>query len=123
MATKRLVHRTTKLRADLISKHGPNPRYKEPGGHATNDGFSTYLEQGPFTLRTPEEYARGKANLFKNEGGPAMLVVGVPEDIIALASDPLFPLSQGLVQFDLGAGLEELLAAWPTLQKQVIIVT
>jgi hypothetical protein len=26
-----------------------------------------------------------------------------------------FPLSQGVVQFDPGAGLEELLAAWPEL--------
>jgi hypothetical protein len=30
-----------------------------------------------------------------------------------------FPLSQGLVQFDPGAGLEDLIAAWPMLAKEV----
>jgi hypothetical protein len=30
-----------------------------------------------------------------------------------------FPLSQGLIQFDTGAGLEELLAAWPSLDKRI----
>jgi hypothetical protein len=48
-----------------------------------------------------------------------MLAVDVPDDIIALAVDAYFPLSQGLVQFDEGKGLEELRAAWPTLRKEV----
>jgi hypothetical protein len=30
-----------------------------------------------------------------------------------------FPLSQGLVQFDTDAGIEELAAAWPTLAKEI----
>ena len=33
-----------------------------------------------------------------------------------------FPISQSLVQFDSGAGLEELIAAWPFLFKEVRII-
>lgn len=43
-----LLHGTTCHRADQILRFGPDPRYREPGGRATNDGFSTYLESGPF---------------------------------------------------------------------------
>jgi len=71
----------------------------------------------------PEEYARGIAAEFPDEGGPVILVVDVPEDIIARAINDWFPLSQGLIQFDPGAGLEELLAAWPTLQKRIVEVS
>jgi hypothetical protein len=68
----------------------------------------------------PEEYARRKAAGFPNEGGPVILAVDVPDDIMALAVDEVyFPLSQGVVQFDEGAGLEDLQAAWPTLPKQM----
>ena len=71
----------------------------------------------------PEEYARGKATAFPNEGGPAILAVDVPDEIIALALDEIyFPLSQGVVQFDEGAGLNELRAAWSTLAKQIMPV-
>jgi hypothetical protein len=70
-------------------------------------------------LGTPEEYARRKAALFPNEGGPVTLAVDVPDDILAVAVDPYFPLSQGVVQFDPGAGLEELRAAWSTLWKEI----
>ena len=71
----------------------------------------------------PEEYARGKATAFPNEGGPAILAVDVPDEIIALALDEIyFPLSQGVVQFNEGAGLNELRAAWSTLAKQIVPV-
>jgi len=63
---------------------------------------------------------RGKAAAFPDEGGPVILVVDVPEDVIAGAINDWFPLSQGLVQFDPGAGLEELLAVCPTLPKQIV---
>jgi hypothetical protein len=59
-----LLHGTTRLRADLTAKHGPDPRYREPGGRAHEDGFSMALEVGPFHFGTPEEYARGKAKEF-----------------------------------------------------------
>jgi hypothetical protein len=73
-------------------------------------------------LGTPEQYARNKAVAFPNEGGPAILRLDVPDDIIALAVDEYFPLSQGIVQFDEGAGLEELRAAWATLSKEIVSV-
>jgi hypothetical protein len=104
--------------------HGPDPDFVEPGGGGTRaEGFSTCLQSGPFPLGTPEEYARRKAAAFPDEGGPAILSVDVPDEVIALAVDEAyFPLSQGVVQFDEGAGLEELRAAWATLPKQIIAV-
>lgn len=53
------------------------------------------------------------------EGGAVILEVDVPEAIINLAVNEYFPRSQGLVQFDRGAGLEELREAWPALQKVI----
>jgi hypothetical protein len=119
MAT--LVHGTTRHRAERIIKFGPNPRFIEPGGNRTDEGFSTYLEGGPFEYDPPEAYARGKAAQFPNEGGAVILVIeNVPDDVLAAANrDGFFPLEHGLVQFDRGAGLEELLAIWPTLPKHL----
>src|SRR5262249_36355537 len=108
-----LLHGTTRLRADRIAAEGPDPKLLAP------EGFSTYLERGPFLFGTLEEYACGKAAAFPNEGGAAILAVDVRDEIIALTVDQYFPLSQGLVQFDEGAGLEEPRAAWPTLWKEV----
>jgi hypothetical protein len=118
-----LRHGTTLYRAERIMAERPDPGFIEPGGGSKAEGFSTCLEFGPFPLGTPEEYARRKAAGFPNEGGPAILVVDVPDDIIALAVDEaFFPLSQGVVQFDEGAGLEELRTAWSTLQKRITMV-
>jgi hypothetical protein len=121
MAT--LLHGTTRQRAEQIMVDGPNPDFTEPGGGPRADAFSTCLESGPFPLGTPQEYARGKAAGFPNEGGPAILVVDVPDNVVALAVDEVyFPLSQGVVQFDRGAGLDELRTAWPALSKHIISV-
>jgi hypothetical protein len=115
-----LLHGTTRHRADRLLSQAPDPDFIEPGGGSRAEGFSTCLEFGPFSLGTPENYARKKSALFPDEGGPVILAVDVPDDIIALAADEaLFPLSQGVVQFDEGAGLEELRAAWPTLPKTI----
>jgi hypothetical protein len=81
------------------------------------------LEAGPFLFGTPEDYARGKAREFPDEGGPVILAVDVPDDIVLQAVSEWFPLSQGLVQFDPGAGLEALLAAWPNLVKEIRSLT
>lgn len=52
-----------------------------------------------------------------------MIAVDVPDDLIALAVDEMyFPLSQGVVQFDEGFGLEELRAAWSDLPRQIVAV-
>jgi hypothetical protein len=117
-----LLHGTTQQRAQQILAKGPDPDFIEPGGGPRVEEFSTCLEAGPFPLGTPEEYARRKAAAFPNEGGPAILAVDVPDDIIALAVDEYFPLSQGVVQFDEGAGLEELCASWSTLTKRIVSV-
>jgi hypothetical protein len=103
-------------------RNGPSPRFQEPGGQAWEDGFSMTLEEGPFHFGTPEEYARGKAQEFPNEGGPVIVAVDVPDDIQAAVND-WFPLSQGLVQFDDGAGLEELSAVWMSLAKEIRSLT
>jgi hypothetical protein len=84
------------------------------------DGFCTYLESGPFLFGAPEEYANRKE--AHDEGGPAILVVEVPDEIIALAENEWFPLSQGLVQVSPGAGLDELLTAWPHLRKEIRLI-
>jgi len=117
-----VLHGTARVRAERIESSGPDPDFVEPGGVARAEGFSTYLESGPFLLGYPEAYARGKAALFPHEGGPAILAVDVPDDIVALAVSVYFPLSQGIIQFDEGAGLEELRAAWTTLWKEVRLV-
>jgi hypothetical protein len=118
-----LLHGTTRRRAEGILAWGPDPDFMEPGGGTRAEGFSTCLESGPFPLGTAQEYAWGKAASFPNEGGPAILVVDVPDEIIALAIDEVyFPLSQGIVQFDEGAGLEELRAIWSMLSKQIVSV-
>lgn len=116
-----LLHGTTRRRVEQILKFGPNPRFREPGGYPSEDGFSMYLETGPFLFGTPEEYARGKAKEFPDEGGPVILVIDVPDEIVQKAASDWFPLSQGLVQFDPGSGLEELAAAWAAVAKSAKI--
>jgi hypothetical protein len=116
-----LVHGTTRFRAEQIIKNGPNPRYREPGGVPSNDGFSMYVEGGPYIYGTPEDYAKGKAAQCPQEGGPVILVIeDVPDDALSAANlYNLSPLRHGVVQFDYGAGLEELLAVWEQLPKTI----
>jgi hypothetical protein len=118
-----LLHGTTRVRGDQILQHGPNPHFQEPGGQAWEDGFSMNVEAGPFLFGRPEDYARAKARQFPDEGGPVILVVDVPDDIVQKAVNDWFPLSQGLVQFDPGSGLEELIASWSVLSKEIRIIT
>lgn len=70
---------------------------------------------------SPEDYARGKAKEFPDEGGPVILEVDVPDNVVHKAVSEWFPLSQGLVQFDLGAGMEELLDIWSNVAKSARI--
>lgn len=114
-----LLHGTTRHRAEQIIRYGPNPYFEEPGGRPGQDGFSMNLESGPFLFGGVEQYALGKARQFPDEGGPAIIAVEVPDEIVRRAVSDWFPLGQGLVQFDLGAGLEELTTAWPGLGKEI----
>lgn len=123
-----LFHGTTLWRAQQILEGGPNPDFLEPGGHTPAESFSACLAFGPFAcIGRPEEYAWGKARTSVSEGrdecGAAVLIVNVPDDLIALAVDEWFPLSQGFVQFDRGPSLDALLAAWPSLQKRIMPFT
>jgi hypothetical protein len=95
---------------------------KSQAARLVKRGSQCTWKTGPFLFGTPEDYARGKSAAFPNEGGPAMLEVDVPDDIVALTLEEWLPLSQGLVQFDLGKGIDQLLAAWPTLSKRVILL-
>src|SRR5712691_7715804 len=114
-----VLHGTTQIRAQRIVDLGPDPEFVEPDGVSKAEGFSTCLEQGPFPLGHPEEYACGKAKQFPEESGAAIVAIDVPDEIVALAVNDLFPLSQGIVQFDEGAGLQELRACWSELPKEI----
>ena len=112
-----LFHGTTLRRAFPILASGPDPGYVEPGGDVGAENFSACLTFGPSEcVGKPEEYACRKARNAPDEKGAALLIVEIPDEVIALAVNEWFPLAHGLVQFDLGAGLEELRAAWPHLQ-------
>ena len=87
----------------------------EPGGTDPARGFSTYPAGGPVSVGTPGQYAAGKANLFPNEGGAAIVEIEVPEDIAKLGID-----AGGEIRFEPGFGLEELLEAWPTIAKRLV---
>lgn len=120
-----LFHGTTLDRALLIEANGPDADYVEPGGIVTAENFSACLPFGPFTASgRPETYAVNKNEAVvrdgRDEGGPAILIMDVPDDIIDLAVDEFLPLSQGFVQFDPGPALDALLAAWPTLEMRTM---
>jgi len=113
-----LQHGTTRRRADAILKSGPDPNFVEPDGHEKADGFSTVRAQGPFDVGTASMYALGKAKLFPTDGGPAVVEVDVPQWIIESAIDV-----GSEVRFESGCGLKELLQAWTSLSKRLIVLT
>jgi hypothetical protein len=110
--TVQLWHGTTRLRAEHLLQNGPDPKLVVGGD--TVEGLSTALPHGPYPLGDPRDYALGKARLFPQEGGPAILEIDVPESIAALALHP-----DGEVWFGVGFGLEKLLAIWPRITKRV----
>jgi hypothetical protein len=114
-----LLHGTTRRRAEGMIADLAAP-FIEPGGQERSRALSMCVENGPFLFGRPDEYARGKAVQFPDEGGPVILAVDVPAEIIARAINEWFPVSQGLVQFDTGAGMEELIAVWPVLWKRIL---
>ena len=115
-AVVRLRHGTTRQRAEAIVRDGPNPAFREAGATDTAEGFSTArIAQDAYPQGSPETVATGKALLFPNEGGPAFVEIEVPESIVREADLVVE------VRFETGLGLEELLAAWPSLTKRIVI--
>ena len=120
-----LFHGTTYHRAVQIRDAGPDPDYIEPGGRECAEGFWACLAFGPFDCSgRPEQYAVGKDRAAveegRDEGGPAILIFDVPDDVVELAVDDWFPLSQGFVQFDRGIPLTALRGRWKNLKRRVI---
>lgn len=114
-----LWHGTTRKRAERIVRDGPDPRVREKAGLRADEDFTLSVPEGPHLLGTPFEYAYGKDALFPEEAGPVLLIIDVPDSILMLASDDQVPVRWGTVQFEEGWGLEELVAAWATLIKEI----
>ena len=121
MAT--LLHGTTLHRAERIAATGPDLDFIEPGGGPA-DEISFLLDVGRTdVVGSLEEYAIRKASNFPGEGGPAVLVVEVPDAIVDRTFDAFLPRGQGLAPFDRdGEALRLLLEAWPGLAKKIIQV-
>ncbi len=111
----RLQHGTTMQRARRLLRTPPDPDFIEPGGGPPAGGFSTAPPEGPHPLGTPRQYAVEKARLFPGEGGPAVLEIEVPRDIVQRAVRTV-----GEVRFEPGMGLEELVGVWDSLPKRFI---
>ncbi|MDB5309823.1 MAG: hypothetical protein JWO38_4025 [Gemmataceae bacterium] len=74
-------------------------------------------------MGTARDYARHKAAGFPAEGGPVILEVEVPIEIVDIVrNDPISGMTaaSGDVRFEPGVGLDELRQAWPGLTKRVI---
>jgi hypothetical protein len=112
-----LHHGTTRQRAEAIIRDGPDPNYVEPAGPKA-EGFSTAPAEGPFWVGSPTRYAIWKAALFPEEGGPVLVEVEVPVEIIDMTGGDL----GGDIRFEPGFGLEELREVWPSLAKRIIPV-
>jgi hypothetical protein len=87
----------------------------EPGSVEKAAGFSTAPNQGPYPYGDPRDYAARKAALYSDEGGPAIVEVEVPNEIVARAIDEVAE-----VRFEPGFGLAELREAWPGLLKRIL---
>jgi hypothetical protein len=121
-----LHHGTTLSRAEQLLRTVPNPNFIDPGGNWYNraGGFSAVVAGTPdYGLGTPEKYARAKAGNFPTEGGPVILEIEVPADIVNIVwnhPDLGYSADSGEIRFESGAGLEELQQAWPTLVKRIL---
>ena len=133
-----LLHGTTQTRAMSILSQGPNVSFIEPGGFGTARNFSFTAEGTPSAVGESVAYARGKANAFPKELGPAIVAVNVPDEIVRLAVlehlslfgglieydegedlNHLVALCGGVIQFDPGPALDSLLALWDSLEKVI----
>jgi hypothetical protein len=110
-----LWHGTTRKRAEAILRSGPDPQFREPFGSEPAEGFSTAPPRGPYLFGDPQEVARLKAKNFPDEGGPAILEMEVPEELVAKAINNVSE-----IRFWSGYGLEELCDAWTSIPKRIL---
>jgi hypothetical protein len=110
-----LWHGPTRRRAESILRSGPDAGFVEPGALDQAGGFSTAPPHGPYQFGDPRDFAKGKAALFPDEGGPAILEMEVAEEIIALAINEVTE-----IRFQPGSGLEELCVAWASIPKRIL---
>jgi hypothetical protein len=133
-----LLHGTTRTRAESIFQRGPDVNFVEPGGLGIAENFSFTAEGMPSAVGDSVAYARGKGTAFPNELGPAVVGVDVPDDVVRMAAVEhlslyagvieydegadlveLVALCGGVVQFDPGPALDSLLARWGSLVKEI----
>jgi hypothetical protein len=133
-----LLHGTTRARAERIVQHGPDVHFVEPTGIGIAENFSFTAEGTPSAVGDSLTYARGKAVAFPNEHGPAVVAVDVPEEVVRMAAvehlslfeglieydegadmGELVALCGGVIQFDPGSALDSLLARWAALVKEI----
>ena len=110
-----LWHGTTMRRAEAIVLNGPDPDYRETVESTPAEGFFGARASGPYPCGSPQDYAMLKAKLFPEEGGPAIVEMAIPVPIALLADQ-----SGGDYRFLQDYGIEDLLAAWPTIRKRII---
>ena len=123
-----LHHGTTRNRAEQLLVSPPELDYREPGsGRRRTDrwgGFSTSLAGSPdIGLQTPADYARQKAGVFPTEGGPVILEIEVPAELVdRLLSDRLsrWMADSSEVRFDADSGLDDLRRVWLSLTKRIL---
>jgi hypothetical protein len=133
-----LLHGMTRARAESIDRLGPDVNLVEPGGVGVAESFSFTVEGTPSAVGNSLTYARGKAAAFPDEQGPAVIAVDVPEEVVRIAAiehlclfgglieydegadvAELVALCGGVIQFDPGPALDSLLAMWGTLAKDI----
>jgi hypothetical protein len=133
-----LLHGTTHARAERIDQHGPDVNFVEPGGGCIAENFSFTVEGTVPAVGDSLTYARGKAAAFPNERGAAIIAVDVPEEVVRMAAlehlslfaglieydegaevAELVALCGGVIQFDPGPALNSLLATWGVLAKEI----
>lgn len=76
-----LWHGTTRNRAEAIIQNGPDPQFREPNSTTDVEGFSAAPCFGPYAQGDPVIIAKGKASLFPDEGGPALVEFEFPRKL------------------------------------------
>ncbi len=133
-----LLQGTTRARAESVVQHGPDVTFVERGGRGIAENFSFTAEGKLSAVGDSVAYARGKATAFPNELGPAVVAVDVSEDVVVMAAlehlsrfaglieydegaevGELVALCGGVIQFDPGPALDSLLARWGGLVKEI----